>query len=68
MEIADFPWFFCLWRPLTLRNRHNPGRRASRAIAMRIVYLSPKSTRFFGAWAAAMGVFSASTMGAAILK
>jgi hypothetical protein len=31
-------------------------------------YLSPKSTFFFGAEAAAIGVFSASTTGAAILK
>jgi hypothetical protein len=32
------------------------------------LYLSPKSTFLFGASAAAMGVFSASTTGAAILK
>ena len=32
------------------------------------LYFSPKSTFFFGAWAATMGVLRASTTGAAILK
>ena len=33
-----------------------------------VLQCSPKSTFFFGASAAAMGVFSASTIGAASLK
>jgi hypothetical protein len=39
-----------------------------RETAWKALYLKPKSTFLLGACAAAMGVFNASTTGAAILK
>ena len=67
-EIDNFPGFFAVFWPLQPENSTCKTKTSMHQSHAQSRYLSPKSTFFFGAEAAAIGVLSASTTGAAILK